>query len=173
MLDRPFRGRVITVSVGSLRPGGLAAAPAQAPAPGPLARGDPAATVREAERQVRTVFKAGEGRAGLERVSASAVDREELARRSVGARWTGLSFTGRAAVTKGLRALVEEAYLCGLLRGKERRFRIFDATVNGVAILAGYQEQFGQLLDAGGLPRLLESLEAQRGALVKMRSGNP
>ncbi|HET8734318.1 MAG TPA: ABC transporter substrate-binding protein, partial [Anaeromyxobacteraceae bacterium] len=119
----------------------------------------------------------------------------------------------RAAVTKSLRALVEETYLSGmlrpdplfalaflgsqtkggeaevtvvvqsgasqgrialrLLRGKDRRWRIFDATVNGVAVLAGYAEQFAQLLDPGGLPRLLESLEAQRKALVRMRSGNP
>jgi ABC-type transporter MlaC component len=182
-------------------------------AAGPVPQTDPVATVREAERQVRAVFTAGGGRAGLERVSASAVDWEELTRRSSGPRWPSFSPADRAAVTKGLRALVEETYLARLvrpdplfalavvgnaangpesrvtvvvqsgasqgrielrlLRGKDRRYRIFDATVNGVAVLAGYQERFAQLLDAGGLPRLLESLEAQRKALVRMRSGNP
>ncbi len=197
----------------------LAAVPVTAPgaapasASRPIPQTDPVATVREAERQLRAAFRANAGRPELERISGAAVDHDELARRSVGARWAGLSPADRAAVTRALRALVEETYLSGLLRpdplfalavlgsqakgaeaevtlvvqsgasqgrialrllrGKDRRWRIFDATVNGVAILAGYAEQFAQLLDQGGLPRLLESLEAQRKALVRMRSGNP
>lgn len=57
-----------------------------------------------------------------------------------------------------------------LFRGRDGRFRIFDATVNGVAVLAGYQEQFGQLLDLGGVPKLVSTLEAQRKALAQMRA---
>ncbi len=60
-----------------------------------------------------------------------------------------------------------------LVRGKDRRWRAFDATVNGVAVLSGYQEMFPPLLDMGGVPMLLATLAAQRAALAGMRSGRP
>jgi ABC-type transporter MlaC component len=45
-----------------------------------------------------------------------------------------------------------------LRRGPDGRWRLFDATVAGLAIVEGYQEQFPQLLDLGGMPRLLATL---------------
>jgi phospholipid transport system substrate-binding protein len=51
-----------------------------------------------------------------------------------------------------------------MLRGKDGRWRVYDATVAGLAILEGYQEQFPQLLELGGMKRLLAQLDAERKA---------
>jgi phospholipid transport system substrate-binding protein len=51
-----------------------------------------------------------------------------------------------------------------MLRGKDGRWRVYDATVAGLAILEGYQEQFPQLLELGGMKRLLAQLETERKA---------
>ena len=190
-----------------------AAAPPPTPAAaraGAIASTVPVGTLREAEKAVRASFKTGGKRADLERIAAACVDYEDVARRSAGARWAGFSPADRAAVTKALRALVEETYMSGLfkpdplfafavlghavdggeatvraiaqsggrqapaefrlVRGKDKRWRIVDVTVNNVAIVAGYREQFQQLLDLGGVPKLVGTLEAQRKALVQMRA---
>jgi phospholipid transport system substrate-binding protein len=51
-----------------------------------------------------------------------------------------------------------------MLRGRDGRWRVYDATVAGLAILEGYQEQFPQLLELGGMKRLLAQLETERRA---------
>lgn len=57
-----------------------------------------------------------------------------------------------------------------LLRGKDGRWRVFDAVVAGIAIVEGYQEQFPQLLKLGGVPRLLAQLRAEREAEAARRA---
>lgn len=52
-----------------------------------------------------------------------------------------------------------------LARGKDGRWRIHDAVVAGIAILEGYQQQFPQLLELGGMKRLLATLDEERRAL--------
>jgi ABC-type transporter MlaC component len=51
-----------------------------------------------------------------------------------------------------------------LERGQDGRWRVYDATVAGLALLEGYQEQFPQLLELGGMKRLLAQLETERQA---------
>ena len=60
-----------------------------------------------------------------------------------------------------------------LKQGKDRRWRIFDVTVGGLAVLEGYQEQFPQLLEIGGMPKLLQTLEAERKALQQKNAKPP
>jgi phospholipid transport system substrate-binding protein len=71
--------------------------------------------------------------------------------------------TGEVAEVKGSAASDGEVVPLELRlrRGADGRWRIFDATVAGLAIVEGYQEQFPQLLDLGGMPRLLRQLEAE------------
>ncbi len=56
-----------------------------------------------------------------------------------------------------------------LQRGQDGRWRVYDATVAGLALLEGYQEQFPQLLELGGMRRLLAQLEADRRAQLAPR----
>jgi ABC-type transporter MlaC component len=49
-----------------------------------------------------------------------------------------------------------------LRRGADHHWRIYDATVGGLALLEGYQEQFPQLLRMGGMKKLLSRLEEER-----------
>jgi ABC-type transporter MlaC component len=56
-----------------------------------------------------------------------------------------------------------------LQRGQDGRWRVYDATVAGLALLEGYQEQFPQLLELGGMKRLLAQLETERQAQLKPR----
>jgi ABC-type transporter MlaC component len=49
-----------------------------------------------------------------------------------------------------------------LQRGQDGRWRVYDATVAGLALLEGYQEQLPQLLELGGMKRLLAQLEQER-----------
>lgn len=70
-----------------------------------------------------------------------------------------VAFTGDRQVPLDLR----------LQRGQDGRWRVYDATVAGLALLEGYQEQFPQLLALGGMKRLLAQLEAERQAQLKAR----
>ena len=56
-----------------------------------------------------------------------------------------------------------------LQRGADGRWRVWDATVAGLALLEGYQEQFPQLLALGGMKRLLAQLEQERQAQLRPR----
>jgi phospholipid transport system substrate-binding protein len=56
-----------------------------------------------------------------------------------------------------------------LQRGQDGRWRVYDATVAGLALLEGYQEQLPQLLELGGMKRLLAQLETERQAQLKAR----
>jgi ABC-type transporter MlaC component len=60
-----------------------------------------------------------------------------------------------------------------LERGKDGRWRVYDATVAGLALLEGYQEQFPQLLELGGMKRLLAQLETERQAELARRAPAP
>ena len=60
-----------------------------------------------------------------------------------------------------------------LKQGKNRRWRVFDVTVGGLAMLEGYQEQFPQLLEIGGMPRLLQTLESERKVLQQKNAKPP
>jgi ABC-type transporter MlaC component len=107
-----------------------AAKPAAAPAPGPAK--DPVGTVRAAERQVRLAFQKGGKRADLERVGATFIAWDELARRSLPGRFEKLSASDRAAYEKALRGLVEETWLSGLFRPDPLyAFAVFGTTTKG------------------------------------------
>jgi phospholipid transport system substrate-binding protein len=58
-----------------------------------------------------------------------------------------------------------------LQRGPDGRWRVYDATVAGLALLEGYQEQFPQLIELGGMKRLLAQLEQER--QEQLRRGAP
>lgn len=191
----------------------LAAAPPAAAGATPVPAGpasDPVTTVRVAERQVRLALLSNAPRPDFERIGATFVDHDEVARRSLGPRWASLKPADRAAFSNALRGLTEETWLSGLLRpdplyafavfgtsatggeaevktrvqsagkqspvdfrlvrGKDGRWRIFDWSVNGVSVVAGYREQFPRVLDEGGMPTLLASVAAQRRALVELRA---
>jgi ABC-type transporter MlaC component len=60
-----------------------------------------------------------------------------------------------------------------LKQGRDGRLRVFNVTVGGLAILEGYQEQFPQLLGIGGMPKLLQTLEAERKALAERNAKPP
>jgi ABC-type transporter MlaC component len=61
-----------------------------------------------------------------------------------------------------------------LQRSVDRRpWRVFDATVAGLALLEGYQEQFPQLLALGGMKRLLAQLEQERQEQLRLRAPPP
>jgi ABC-type transporter MlaC component len=60
-----------------------------------------------------------------------------------------------------------------LERGRDGRWRVYDATVAGLALLEGYQEQFPQLLQLGGMPRLLAQLETERQAQLRRQAPPP
>lgn len=57
-----------------------------------------------------------------------------------------------------------------LQRGTDGRWRVYDATVAGLALLEGYQEQFPQLLELGGMKRLLAQLEQERQAQLRRQA---
>jgi ABC-type transporter MlaC component len=183
----------------------LAAAPDAGPAP---VERDPVATIRDAERALRTALEAGAGREALSRISVEFLDYQELARRSLGKSWSRQKPADQAALVKAVRALLEETWLprlqpgaayalevrlerlsgsdaevraatttgtrklplaFRLRRGPDRRWRVYDATVGGLAMLEGYQEQFPQLLQLGGMKKLLATLEEERAAQVASR----
>lgn len=56
-----------------------------------------------------------------------------------------------------------------LSRGKDGRWRAYDAVVAGVGLLDAYSEQLPQLLDLGGAKRIVAQLEAERVALAPRR----
>jgi ABC-type transporter MlaC component len=61
-----------------------------------------------------------------------------------------------------------------LRRGQDGRWRVYDATVGGLALLEGYQEQLPQLLELGGMERLLRQLESERQAqLARVQPAAP
>jgi phospholipid transport system substrate-binding protein len=49
-----------------------------------------------------------------------------------------------------------------LVRDGRGGWRVRDAVVSGLAVLEGYREQFPQLLELGGVARLLEQVETER-----------
>jgi phospholipid transport system substrate-binding protein len=174
---------------------------------------DPASTIREAERLVRSALMSKAVRPEFARIGAVHADYEELARRSLGKHWAAQNQADRSALVRSLRALLEETYLPRLAgadplyafavekasrsgdeaevrvrtqsreqqavtifrlkQGKDGRWRIFDVTIGGLAILEGYQEQFPQLLEMGGMPKLLKTLEAERRALQQKPAKQP
>jgi ABC-type transporter MlaC component len=60
-----------------------------------------------------------------------------------------------------------------LRRGADRHWRIYDATVGGLALLEGYQEQFSQLLRMGGMKKLLSRLEEERATQAEAHRRRP
>jgi phospholipid transport system substrate-binding protein len=56
-------------------------------------------------------------------------------------------------------------------RGQDGHWRVYDATVVGLALLEGYQEQFPQLIELGGMKRLLAQLEDERRAAQVKNEG--
>lgn len=96
-----------------------------------------------------------------------------LPRLAPGARWT---LALRPARQAGRDAEVQAVATSGgqqvplafrLRHGDDGRWRIYDATVGGLALLEGYQEQLPQLLQLGGVPKLVATLDAQRRALQR------
>ncbi|MCM2332429.1 MAG: ABC transporter substrate-binding protein [Anaeromyxobacteraceae bacterium] len=84
--------------------------------------------------------------------------------------------TGRACVLQGTIAAGQRVVPVELRleRGAEGRpWRVFDATVGGLALLEGYQEQFQQLLALGGMKRLLAQLEQERQAALARLAAPP
>lgn len=73
-------------------------------------------------------------------------------------------------ITSGSRVVPVELRL-SRVKGKAPPWQIHDATVAGLAILEGYQEQLPQLLALGGVKRLLAQLEAER--QVQLRRHRP
>ncbi len=82
------------------------------------------------------------------------------------ARQAGADAELRVTVTSGQAQVPLELRMA---RGRDGRWRVSDATVAGLAILEGYQEQFPQLLALGGMKRLLAQLEAERQAQARPR----